>query len=145
MPELRKDPVVGRWVIIAAERARRPSDFDREAVRPTKQPCVFCPQNEHLTPEEVVAGRPSYARPDAPGWTWRVVPNKFPALRIEGDVEPSGEGLFDRMNGVGAHEVIIETPDHASSLAAMTVDAVAEVLVAFRDRVLDLKKDARLE
>jgi UDPglucose--hexose-1-phosphate uridylyltransferase len=145
MPELRKDPIVGRWVIIASERARRPSDFNSEAVRVSGQPCVFCPQNEHLTPEELRAGRPSNARPDAPGWTWRVVPNKFPALRIEGEVEPSGEGLFDRMNGVGAHEVIIETPDHASSLATMTDSAVADVLVACRDRVLDLKKDARLE
>jgi UDPglucose--hexose-1-phosphate uridylyltransferase len=145
MPELRKDPVVGRWVIIATERARRPSDFGRETVRTGGGVCVFCPQNEHLTPEAVLAGRASGARSGAGTWTWRVVPNKFPALRIEGDVEPSGEGLYDRMNGVGAHEVIIETPDHDASLATMSDDAVADVLTACRDRVLDLKKDQRLE
>jgi UDPglucose--hexose-1-phosphate uridylyltransferase len=74
-----------------------------------------------------------------------VVPNKFPALRIEGDVDPSGEGLYDRMNGIGAHEVVIETPDHAASLATLGDDAVTDVLLAFRERVLDLKKDARFE
>ncbi len=74
-----------------------------------------------------------------------MVPNKFPALRIEGDVDPSGEGLYDRMNGIGAHEVVIETPDHAASLATLGDDAVTDVLLAFRERVLDLKKDARFE
>ncbi len=74
-----------------------------------------------------------------------MVPNKFPALRIEGELEPAGEGLFDRMNGVGAHEVIIETPDHEATLASLSVDEVADVLLAFRERVVDLKKDPRFE
>jgi UDPglucose--hexose-1-phosphate uridylyltransferase len=74
-----------------------------------------------------------------------VVPNKFPALRIEGEVDATGEGLYDRMNGVGAHEVVIETPDHGASLATMPAEAVAEVLLAFRERMLDLKKDPRFE
>src|SRR5882762_8759203 len=99
MPELRKDPVVGRWVIIAPERARATA-------------CAFCEGHEHETPPEILAGRPPDGRPNGPGWTYRVVPNKFPALRIEGELEPAGEGLFDRMNGVGAHEVVIETPQH---------------------------------
>ncbi len=66
---------------------------------------------------------------DTPGWSVRVVPNKFPALGIEGDLDREGEGLFDRMNGVGAHEVIIETPDHNLTLATMTERAVEEVFV----------------
>ncbi|HYE92081.1 MAG TPA: galactose-1-phosphate uridylyltransferase [Terriglobales bacterium] len=144
MPELRKDPVVGRWVIISTERARRPTDFQREPVRARGDNCVFCAGNEDKTPPEILAGREEDA-PNTAGWTYRVVPNKFPALRIEGDVEPTAEGLFDRMNGVGAHEVIIETPNHHSSLAALSVDAMADVLMAFRDRVLDLKKDPRFE
>jgi len=73
------------------------------------------------------------------------VANKFPALRIEGELEPTGEGLFDRMNGVGAHEVVIETPTHAASLATLPVEAVADVLLAFRERMVDLKKDPRFE
>src|SRR6185295_15584888 len=143
MPELRKDPVVGRWVIISTERARRPSDFAAEPVRPRQTECAFCEGHEHQTPPEILAGRPPDGRPNGPGWTYRVVPNKYPALRIEGELEPAGEGLFDRMNGVGAHEVVIETPQHGASLAGLSVDAVADVLFAFRERMLDLKKDPR--
>ena len=145
MPELRKDPVVGRWVIISTERGRRPSDFVIESVRPLGANCVFCPGNESRTPHEILAGRPPDSAADGPGWSFRVVPNKFPALRIEGELEPAGEGLYDRMNGVGAHEVVIETPDHAATLATLPVDAVADVLLAYRDRVVDLKKDPRFE
>ncbi len=145
MPELRKDPVVGRWVIISTERAHRPSDFGPEPVRPQGGNCVFCPGNEDKTPKEVLAGRPSHTPANTPGWTYRVVPNKFPALRIEGELEPSGEGLYDRMNGIGAHEVVIETPDHGASLATLSADAVTDVLMACRERVLDLKMDPRFE
>jgi len=145
MPELRKDPVVGRWVIIATDRARRPSDFVAEPVRPVGTECVFCEGNEDKTPPELLAGRSPESRPNGPGWSYRVVANKFPALRIEGELEPTGEGLFDRMNGVGAHEVVIETPTHAASLATLPVEAVADVLLAFRERMVDLKKDPRFE
>jgi len=145
VPELRKDPIVGRWVIISSERDRRPSDFAPEPARRRGGSCVFCPGNEAKTPPELIAGRPPGARPDTPGWAYRVVANKFPALRIEGELEPTGEGLFDRMNGVGAHEVIIESPDHDATLATMSLDAVAEVLLAFRERVIDLKKDVRFD
>jgi UDPglucose--hexose-1-phosphate uridylyltransferase len=145
MSELRKDPVVGRWVIISAERGRRPSDFGPEPTQPRLASCVFCPGFEDRTPPEILAGRPPGGRPNGPGWTFRVVPNKFPALRIEGELEPSGEGPFDRMNGVGAHEVVIESPQHDATLAAMTADAVADVLLAFRERMLDLKKDPRFD
>src|SRR5881628_886111 len=143
MPELRKDPVVGRWVIIATERAQRPSDFAAQPLPPVGSGCVFCEGNEHKTPPEILAARSAASRPNEPGWSYRVVPNKFPALRIEGELEPAGEGLFDRMNGVGAHEVVIETPLHAESLASLPVDVVADVLLAFRERMLDLKKDPR--
>jgi UDPglucose--hexose-1-phosphate uridylyltransferase len=72
-----------------------------------------------------------------------VVPNKFPALRIEGELEPAGEGLYDKMNGIGAHEVIIETPEHRGSIATLSEQAVADVLWAYRERLGDLKKDPR--
>ena len=145
MPELRKDPIVGRWVIISTERARRPSDFASEPVRLRGTTCVFCAGNEDKTPPEILVGRPAGGPPNGPGWSVRVVSNKFPALRIEGELEPSGEGLFDRMNGVGAHEVVIEAPDHGASLATLGTDAIADVLLAFRERVLDLKKDPRFQ
>ncbi|MGH7325372.1 MAG: galactose-1-phosphate uridylyltransferase [Candidatus Rokuibacteriota bacterium] len=143
MSELRKDPVVGRWVIISGERGRRPSDFGPEPARPRLASCVFCPGYEDKTPPEILAGRPPDGRPNGPGWSFRVVANKFPALRIEGELEPTGEGPYDRMNGVGAHEVIIESAQHDATLATMSVDAVADVFLACRERVLDLKKDTR--
>jgi UDPglucose--hexose-1-phosphate uridylyltransferase len=145
VPELRKDPVLGRWVIISTDRARRPSDFAPEPVRPRTSNCVFCEGNEDKTPPEIVAGRASDTGRNSPGWTYRVVANKFPALRVEGELEPTGEGLYDRMTGVGAHEVVIESPQHAASLATMPVDAVADVLLAYRERLRDLRKDPRLE
>ena len=114
-----------------------------EATPPRSGPCPFCAGNEEQTPPEILAGRAPSPDADGPGWTYRVVPNMFPALRIEGDLEAAGEGLFDRMNGVGAHEVIIETPDHHASLATMSVDEVTDVLWAYRERILDLKKDPR--
>jgi len=145
MAELRKDPVVGRWVIISTERARRPSDFSPQPVLRAGGDCVFCPGQESHTPDEILAVRSPESQANAPGWTLRVVPNKFPALRIEGDMEQSGEGLYDRMSGVGAHEVIVETPDHAATLATIGEAAVADILWAYRERMADLGKDRRFQ
>jgi len=71
-----------------------------------------------------------------------VVPNKFPALGIEGELDKEGEGLFDKMNGIGAHEVIIESPDHSATLATLLERALEDVLWSYRDRMLDLKNDS---
>lgn len=144
MPDLRKDPITGRWVIIATDRARRPNDFIRERVVPTgSRFCPFCPGNESKTPPEVLAYR-DFGRPNEPGWKLRVVPNKFPALRVEGDLDRQGEGIYDRMNGVGAHEVILETPDHMATLSSLAQQQDTDYLFAIRDRILDLKRDIRL-
>ncbi len=144
MPEFRRDPITGRWVIIATDRARRPQDFAREQVTiKGGRFCPFCPQSETKTPPELLAYRTSGA-PNEPGWTLRVVPNKFPALRVEGDFDRQGDGLYDRMNGIGAHEVVIETPDHQLTMATMSDKAVEDVFWSFRDRFLDLKKDKRM-
>lgn len=145
MSELRRDPIVGRWVIISTERAGRPRDFiecDTAGLSPTDI-CPFCPGQERLTPHEVLAYRPQPGEPNSPGWTVRVVPNKFPALRVEGEIIREGIGLFDRMSGIGAHEVIIETPDHKEALADMPPKRIEDVLWAYRDRIVDLKRDMR--
>ena len=143
MPELRKDPITGRWVIIATDRVRRPSDFSRESVPPpSARFCPFCYGNEQKTPPEVLAYR-QQGPPNSPGWSVRVVPNKFPALGIEGDLNRQGDGIYDKMNGVGAHEVIIETPDHKATMSDMPEKQIEEVLWAYRDRMNDLKRDQR--
>jgi len=142
LPELRRDPITGRWVIISTDRAKRPTDFIRESVKIMgPKNCPFCPGAEGKTPPEILAyGRRDGSR-DTPGWSLRVVANKFPALGIEGNLDREGEGLFDRMSGIGAHEVIIESPDHQVTLATMPEKALEETLWAYRDRGLDLKND----
>ena len=139
LPELRKDPVTGRWVIIATDRAR-PSEFLRApVVAKAKDGCPFCAGHEDRTPPEIL----SY-RDGADKWNLRVVPNKFPALRVEGTLDRSGEGLYDKMSGIGAHEVIIECPEHKVSLAQLPEKNVEDLFWAFRDRIQDLKRDTRL-
>jgi UDPglucose--hexose-1-phosphate uridylyltransferase len=145
MPELRKDPVVERWVIIATERARRPMDFAPEPPPPRRiEDCPFCPGREDRTPPEIYrSGGPE----DGP-WTVRVVPNKFPALHGDGDggeVHATGEGIYDRIEGVGAHEVVVESPDHFAGLGTLPAAHVGEILGAYRERLLALRKDPRLE
>ncbi|MGH9431474.1 MAG: galactose-1-phosphate uridylyltransferase [Terriglobia bacterium] len=144
MPELRKDPITGRWVIIATDRAKRPMDFVRDKVEIRGSGfCPFCAGNELKTPPEIDANRRDGSGRNTPGWTLRVVPNKFPALGIEGTLNRQGEGLYDKMNGIGAHEVIIETPDHQMTMATLPLPQIEDVLWTYRDRILDLKKDRR--
>ncbi len=146
MPELRKDPISGGWVIIAVERGKRPTDFISPPVQRKRGGfCPFWPGNERTTPPEIMAFRPSSTQANTSGWTLRVMPNKFPALQIYGDLNRSGEGMFDKMNGIGAHEVIIETSDHQLSLASMPLKSVEDVLWAYHLRLTDLKKDPRFK
>jgi UDPglucose--hexose-1-phosphate uridylyltransferase len=106
--------------------------------------CPLCEGNEDRTPPEIFAFRDNGTPPDSPGWTLRVVPNKFPALRIEGELDREGEGIYDKMNGIGAHEVVIETPRHEEILATLPLKDVNNVLYAYRERIIDLRRDQRL-
>ncbi|HUJ28119.1 MAG TPA: DUF4931 domain-containing protein, partial [Myxococcales bacterium] len=142
MPQLRKDPVVDRWVIIAPERADRPNALvrmppEREGER---ELCPFCPGNEAMTPPQVLA-----QHEDGNGWTLRVVPNRYPALRTEIQMSRSGHGLFDAMAGVGAHEVVIETREHTQTLAEASAEQIAAVFRAWQERMTDLSRDIRLK
>ena len=143
MPELRKDPIVGRWVIIAPDRAKRPI-YTREAQVAAGGLCPFCEGHEANTPVEILAYRDAKSRPNEKGWRVRVVPNRFPALQIEGELRKRGDGIYDQMNGIGAHEVIIECPFHATTMAHLAEENLREVLWVYRDRLVDLKKDPRL-
>ncbi|MBI5492578.1 MAG: galactose-1-phosphate uridylyltransferase [Deltaproteobacteria bacterium] len=145
MPELRKDPIVGRWIIISTERGKRPSEFEFTQPSPKVGFCPFCPGNESKTPPEVLAYRKNSGGPNSAGWHIRAVPNKYPALKVEGELNREGDGVYDKMNGVGAHEVVIESPNHSDTLASIPVRQFEEVLWAFRDRIIDLKKDSRLK
>lgn len=144
MPELRKDPIISRWIIISTERGKRPTDFIVETNSVKGGFCPLCPGNENTTPPEVLSySKSKNHAPNNPGWTLRVVPNKYPALVIEGDLNKEGEGLYDKMNGIGAHEVIIETPSHEESFTYLPHERMIEVFLAFRDRLVDLSHDKR--
>ncbi len=144
MPEIRKDYVINsRWVIIAPERNMRPSDFKVPKYEPGNSAnCPFCPGHESMTPPEVMAYRKNGKR-DSDGWWIRVIPNKFPALRIEGELKNTRNDLVERMNGVGAHEVIIETPMHYLKPHEFSDEQMHEVIRAYIDRYIDLTRDKR--
>jgi len=143
VPELRKDPIIGRWVIISTERSKRPSDLLMEKNRFRGGFCPLCPGNEDKTPAEVFAFRESNTPANGPGWKLRVVPNKFPALVIEGAMNPQQQGIYEKMTGIGAHEVIIETTDHTANASTLSPLDFKNILFAYLQRITELKKDGR--
>ena len=142
MPEFRKDPLTGSWVIIAEKRGQRPQDFtERLDNNESEKYCPFAPGNEDMTPPEVYAIRPDSSKRE--DWAVRVVPNKYPALAIEGTLDREGIGMFDKMNGVGAHEVVIETPEHNLALPDYSSQQIDYVLKTYQERMNDLRGDHR--
>ena len=125
MPELRKDELSGRWVLLAPGRAARPGAFASPLTEARVAPsdCPFCPGNEHETPPEVA--RTGSGVPDTPGWRVRVVPNLYPFVGGE-DVGPGA---------TGAHEVVILSPAHDGTLAVLSEDAVVEAVTVMHERV----------
>lgn len=146
MSRLRKDPIVGRWIIISSEPLKKPEDYS--FVEPdddvTPQECPLCGGNEAKTPPEITAFRPQGSLPNTSGWWVRVIPSKFPALHIEGSLDREGSGIYDWMNGIGAHEIIVESQQHGVRLEDLDENQVEKVLWAYRDRIMDLERDQRL-
>jgi UDPglucose--hexose-1-phosphate uridylyltransferase len=149
MPELRQDPATKQWVIIATERAKRPTDFMKTSTPvslPVYQPnCPFCPGNESMTPPETMAYRKGGAA-NGPGWWVRAFPNKFSALAPEGSLSrQETEGFFRKMDGVGQHEVVVESSQHNLCIPLMADSQVEEILLAYRERYLALREDPRFK
>jgi UDPglucose--hexose-1-phosphate uridylyltransferase len=145
MPELRQDVATREWIVMATERARRPHDFrvkrSRADLAVSGDPCPFCPGHEGSTPPEVMAHR-RVGEANGPGWWIRVVPNKFAALIPEGSLERKPEeGFFRKTDGVGRHEVVIESPCHDLCIPLMDDWQVEEILWAYRERFLALQND----
>ncbi|HUS57059.1 MAG TPA: galactose-1-phosphate uridylyltransferase [Planctomycetota bacterium] len=148
MPELRQDPLSREWIVIAKERAKRPHEMKKKREIEHRPPhdgaCPFCEGNEGMTPPEKFAFRQNL--PNTPGWLVRVVPNKFAALVPRGDLtRRHQEGFFRSTDGVGHHEVIIETPRHDLDFATMDDDQVERVIFAYRQRYRELRQDPRVE
>jgi len=146
MSVIRQDPTTKEWVIIATERAKRPDQFKRNH-SPTNLPpyqpsCPFCPGNETLTPPEILR----LPAKEDDGWDVRVIPNKFSALYGTGKATRRELGpLFREMDGVGSHEVIIETPIHNQRMGVMKVHEVESILTACQRRYGTLEKDPRIK
>jgi UDPglucose--hexose-1-phosphate uridylyltransferase len=139
MPELRKDPIVDRWVIISPERANRPLGHADLA----KADCPFCPGNEAMTPPQVLAFPDDEAQASSSGWSVRVVPNKYPALVPEESGKIIEVDNYEIRSGLGAHEVIIESPRHVTDIASLSESQFEKILRAYRTRIMVLQADSR--
>jgi UDPglucose--hexose-1-phosphate uridylyltransferase len=147
--QLRQDPATKEWIIIATERMKRPHDFRRAEftfAQPDFDPnCPFCSSHEMSAPHEVLAYRNS-GKADELGWRVRVIPNKFPALQCDGRMQRRvQQDFFREMDGVGSHEVIVETQIHNRFFLTMSQEEAEDVLLAYRDRYLSLREDRRIK
>ncbi len=145
MAELRRDPIVGRWVIVDTDHPHRPEEFEHEQHTSRGGVCPFCFGSESMTPNEIEAFRYPGTAPNTPGWQVRVVPNKFPALQIEGDLDRRGMGIYDMSSGIGAHEVLIETPYHNKDIPDLLNEELERYLAMTCRRAQDLIKDKRFK
>ncbi len=144
MADLRKEPVTRTWVVVTTDHPKGPSDY--LPFKPPYQPqeaeglCPFCPGHEEMTPREtfMLSG-------EGGGWAVRVIPNKFPFFHIEGEFDRRPEGMYDVMEAIGAHEIVVETPGHKQNFASMDTQQIEKILRAYRERLKDLEKDRRFQ
>ncbi len=144
MSQMRKDAITGRWVIVAEPDGVQLADFRFKKFVVDTKFCPFCEGNEASTPPEILAIRASSSRANGPGWSVRVVPNSQPRLRVEGILDRRPEGIHDLMNGIGADEIIIETPRHDRTFHQLEVHEIANVIRAYATRIVDLEGDKRI-
>ena len=143
MSELRQNLATKEWFVIATERAKRPKDFkkgmpEREDFEYSEK-CPFCPGAEHQTP-------PATHIVDKDGkWQIRSVPNKFSAFNPEGSRDRTVEGIYRKMNGVGIHEVIIESPLHNDFYHKMSLEHIEDIIRTYLNRYHAAMQDDRVE
>jgi UDPglucose--hexose-1-phosphate uridylyltransferase len=143
-PQLRKDPIVDRWVLIAPERARRPIEIAPVCESSASMTCAFCEGEEARTPHEVDALRSPGTDPDQPGWQVRVVANMFPAARCDAPEQRGGSHYLVEA-GYGAHELVVEWPQHETSLSSLPGDQVRAIFRVYCRRMQHMAADARLQ
>ncbi|MFO0944749.1 MAG: galactose-1-phosphate uridylyltransferase [Planctomycetota bacterium] len=141
-PEYRRDPVTGRWILFATERAYRPqqsvSGNELDATN-----CPFCLGHERETPLEVYADR-ECGPPNGPGWSVRVVPNRYPAVRALEEAKQAAANddaaWFARQPGAGRHEIVIECPEHRWSFTERSDEHVGRVFEVYQRRMRVLRE-----
>jgi UDPglucose--hexose-1-phosphate uridylyltransferase len=137
MHELRKDPLLGRWVAVLGE-STPPSEYRFNEDNTSDTGCPLCPGGEGETQKEIASIR------EEGKWLVRVIPHFKPIFQIEGDLGRRGVGMYDRMNNIGANEIVIETPEHNKTPEDMGTEQIMRVFSIYRDRLSDLERDARL-
>lgn len=149
MPELRKDLVRNKWVVIATDRALRPNDFpiNKQGVHNAAISgyCPFCEGNETSTPPELAAFRKPDTAPNQPGWLVRTIPNKFSAFELEGELQQGHTGIYDSCNGLGKHEVVVETPEHNVDFHEYTLKQIELIMTMLKNRYNELSRDERIK
>ena len=141
MPELRIDPLTGQRAIVAGSRAGRPGgELSASPAAPLDaESDPFADGHEDRTPPELYAVRPGSGTPNGPGWSVRVVPNLYPALRPQvpgddADRDPNPD-LFWAAPALGAHEVIVNAPESVTSLGELAVEQVGRAMDVWRERM----------
>ncbi len=142
MSEIRFDILHNRHVIIAPKRLHRPSTFSKTELKNQTTKCPFCEGNESMTPDEIFAIRDG--EPNSTGWKTRVVPNLYNALHVEQENGSKRAGFFETLNGVGAHEVLIDSTNHNKDIPKHDTIFIELWLKTLISRLDDLKKDIRL-
>ena len=144
MHELRKDILLGRWIEVLSE-SKEPSGYHLPLNKGSaEKSCVLCSSRENETPREITSIRRQGTLPDTPGWWVRAIPSFNPLFKVEGDLDRRGVGLYDRMNSIGANEILIESPEHDVKPEDMGLEQMVRVIKLYRDRIVDLNKDLRL-
>lgn len=134
--ELRKDPTSNRWILVQREPFL--------VLEHGNGPCPFCPGREATTPSEIAAYRNNGQPANGSDWLVRVIPERAPLLQIEGDIHREGLGIFDRVSGRGASEILIEHRDHRASWDTMSAADIERILWMYRQRVEDLYRDRQI-
>lgn len=149
MSELRRDMVRDNWVIIATDRALKPNDFpiNKQGMRNAEFNgfCPFCEGNESYTPDEIASYRLNDSKPNSPGWQVRTIPNKFSAFELDGRLLKERHGIYSSYNGLGKHEVVVETPQHGIDLPGYSWKSIEMILGMLKSRFNEISKDERIK
>ena len=143
MHELRKDPLMNRWIAVLSD-SMAPGEYNLQEEEAKESECILCSGREKETPPEITAIRGNGSNPNEPGWLARVIPSFKPILHVEGDLGRRGVGMYDRMNSIGANEIIIETPEHNKASGDIGFEQMIRVVSLYKERITDLEKDLRL-
>src|SRR3979490_1286971 len=128
--ELRKDPITRSWLIVG-------DDVERQG-----QPghCPFCPGAQNAP--QVIA---TLNGNELGGGPISALGHPAPLYRIEGEPHRRAEGIYDAMNTVGAHEVLVQSIRHDIELWQSSDAEISQFLLLTAQRIQDLKGDLRFK